>query len=280
MLADLIRHERETPVGPEDAYWADQVILRNTLDRIGSWVAQRRLATSRAATTGSDPQADSEAELVTFAWNVPWERARRERILRLHTQPAQDLPRAWLSELHLKRHWIFAWTDEDAERDLRALTHRRFAMLQVALRLYQLDHGGAAPDLSALVPAYLPAVPRDPYTGAPFGYRVSAGEQLTPKPLVAPVSGPGPAPADRGVAFGPSGPISVDLRVDSPMGRQLGASPVSRPAPVDVAAGDAVLWSAGPDRTDDGGKHPLSPEYSLLGEDWIVVIPALGRPPK
>jgi hypothetical protein len=280
LLADLLRHERETPVGPEDAYWAHQVILRNTMDRIGNWVGQHRLTTSRAGPAASDPQAESEAELVALAWNVPWERGRRERILRVHTHPAQDLPLAWLSGLHLRRQWIFAWTEEEAERDVRALTLRRFGVLRVALRLYQFDHGRAAPDLAALVPAYLPGVPIDPYTEEPFRYRVSAGEQLKPRPLPTTGSPGGGSPTTERAAFALGGPAGVDVRVEGPIRPKMGLPAVPRGAPVDVAPGEAVLWSAGPDRTDDGGRHPLAAEFSLVGEDWIVVIPAVVQPPK
>ncbi|HKB02363.1 MAG TPA: hypothetical protein VKD90_09090 [Gemmataceae bacterium] len=280
LLADLVRHERETPVGPEDAYWAHQVILRNTMDRVGNWVAQQNLTTSRAGPAGSDPQADSEAELVALAWNVPWERARRERILRVHTHPTRDLPVAWLSGLHLKRQWIIAWTEEDAERDLRVLALRRLAVLQVALRLYELDQGRVAPDLAALAPEYLPSVPSDPYTGARFGYRVSAGEQLKPRPVLPTASPGGGSPTTERAAFVIGGPMGVDIRVDTPIRPMMGLAAVPRGAPVDVAPGDAVLWSAGPDRTDDGGRHPLSPEFSLTGEDWIVIVPAIVKPPK
>ena len=45
----------------------------------------------------------------------------------------------------------------------RALALRRMAALALAIRLYQLDHGARPAQLEELVPAYLPAVPRDPF---------------------------------------------------------------------------------------------------------------------
>lgn len=46
----------------------------------------------------------------------------------------------------------------------RATTQSRLAALALALRLYQLDHGGLRPPtLDALVPDYLPVLPLDPY---------------------------------------------------------------------------------------------------------------------
>ena len=62
------------------------------------------------------------------------------------------------------------------------MTGRRFAILKVALRLYQLEHGRPAPDLASLVPAYVPVLPLDPYTQAAFGYRLSDGEPQPPPP--------------------------------------------------------------------------------------------------
>jgi hypothetical protein len=57
----------------------------------------------------------------------------------------------------------------------------RRALLQVlALRTWQLRHGGQFPDrLSALVPEELAGLPGDPYSGSPFGY-ARAEEHLVP----------------------------------------------------------------------------------------------------
>lgn len=53
----------------------------------------------------------------------------------------------------------------------RAITDRHLAATALAIRLYQLDHGGARPaTLDALVPAYLPAVPTDAVDGRPLRY--------------------------------------------------------------------------------------------------------------
>ena len=55
----------------------------------------------------------------------------------------------------------------------REVASRHRAAAALAVRLYQADHGGALPPtLDALVPAYLPSVPRDPTSAAnaPLGY--------------------------------------------------------------------------------------------------------------
>jgi hypothetical protein len=52
------------------------------------------------------------------------------------------------------------------------------ARLVTALTLYQAEHGGPPETLDALVPDYLIALPDDPYTGRPFLYRISKGEEI------------------------------------------------------------------------------------------------------
>jgi hypothetical protein len=58
----------------------------------------------------------------------------------------------------------------------------RRALVQVlALRAWQLKHGGQFPkSLDALVPEELPSLPDDPYSGQPFGYAPSNGQEVTP----------------------------------------------------------------------------------------------------
>lgn len=56
----------------------------------------------------------------------------------------------------------------------RALTSDYILLLRLALRAYQLEHGAPPPNLQALVPAYLNAVPADPFgKGEPLRYRAS-----------------------------------------------------------------------------------------------------------
>jgi hypothetical protein len=65
------------------------------------------------------------------------------------------------------------------------LSERRAAALALAIRLYQLDRRGERPtSLAELVPAYLAAVPADPFAagGQPFRYTQHAvdREGITP----------------------------------------------------------------------------------------------------
>jgi hypothetical protein len=67
------------------------------------------------------------------------------------------------------------------------------AMTAVALRRHRLEHGTYPPSLDALVPAYLPALPIDPFTGRPIDYKTAgAGFELA-----AQVRGYRGVPADR-----------------------------------------------------------------------------------
>jgi len=64
----------------------------------------------------------------------------------------------------------------------------RATRLRVALALYQIEHDRPAEALEELVPKYLPQVPLDPFTGGPFQYRISRGEQV---PVSSILAGPG-----------------------------------------------------------------------------------------
>jgi len=63
----------------------------------------------------------------------------------------------------------------------QALAARRMAATAVAIRLYELDHGGRPISLEELVPDYLSSVPADPFAadGRSLGYRPDA-----PKPVL------------------------------------------------------------------------------------------------
>src|SRR5262249_52669307 len=115
----------------------------------------------------------------------------------------------------------------------------RGTRLQLALALYQAREGKPAAGLDDLVPRYLPALPRDPFSpdGQCYSYRVSEGEDIE---------------------WGP----------------QFGDGPLRH-----VAAGQGVVWSVGVDLTDNGGHRqgatvPLraGPE-GQKGADWIFVVP-------
>ncbi|HKB05191.1 MAG TPA: hypothetical protein VKD90_23400 [Gemmataceae bacterium] len=276
-LDELDLHERQMPVGADDTYWAEQVILRNTMERVSSWLPAN-LVLGRVELGTSTEQADAEADLVATCWAVPWERLRRERILRLNTHPDRHVDRSWLSGLQYGHLWRTDEANTVTERDTRGVALRRLARLQVALRLYQLDHGRPAATLAELVPTCLAAVPDDPYTGAPFRYRLSAGESVETaredptfrsNPQMAALVAGGGVIAHATLTPTAAGP-SLILRgtVDVPLSRGR----------MRIAAGSGVLWSAGPDGHDDGGVLVgVLGARTEIGEDWVIVIPRLGR---
>jgi hypothetical protein len=62
------------------------------------------------------------------------------------------------------------WTKRDA--------YWRITITRLAVRAYQKQHGALPPSLAALVPAYLPSVPQDPFAPQPLVYRRQGSRPL------------------------------------------------------------------------------------------------------
>jgi len=284
LVDELARHEREMPVGTSDSYWAQQIILRNTFDQLGSWLP-RLLAPGRRDGDPANALSEAEAEVVAIAWTVPWERARRERIARAQTNSERPVNPRWLSGLHLTPVARSTRVERVAERDQRGLTHRRLAWLQVALRLYQLDCQEPAGGLGDLVPKYLPELLTDPYSGRPFRYRVSNGEFLIPSELSPAASLSRPLLGSAAVVAGLAFPVGGDgtwllehffrYSESGATGFLVGVQdvPTSRPE-IHVPKGHALVWSVGRDQRDSDGHYPVAAGMpSNNKEDWILVVP-------
>lgn len=311
LLDVLKRHEREMAIGTEDAFWASRLILRNTMQRVGNWLPQLvdpRFV--RGSSTTVSGQAEAEGDVVGMAWAVPWERVRRERLLRMSTHIGMPIDASLLSGVHLRRYWRIergGQLSQLADWDRRGLTHRRAAMIQVAVRLYQLEHKEPLQSLAQLVPEYLPEVPIDPYSakldapidrhvGNPFMYRLSRGEIIeidvnarTADLIHATATAQAitlylarsdgivqmlselqriSRPAEQ-TTPGTSSPVmSVNFGV---VGMGVGSRPArTMPAP----RGASVFWSVGTDGTDNGGiRTPRRRLSSSNGQDWIFVVP-------
>lgn len=69
----------------------------------------------------------------------------------------------------------FSVGDTIVRRVLGRQTEQHMAIAAIALRRYELRHHQPAPDLAALVPEFLPAVPRDLMDGQPLRYRGGPG---------------------------------------------------------------------------------------------------------
>jgi hypothetical protein len=281
LRTELARHDQEMPVGSAEAYWAEQVILRNTMDRVGTWVPT--LLGTRPGTLDAPTQrAESEGTLVAIAWTVPWERARRERLLRVKSDGA--VQPGWLSGLERFAFLRSERTDMLATRDKRGMALRRFARLDVALRLYQLDHGRPAADLESLVPDYLPELPTDPFDGRPFRYRLSAGERIDAGSTMQSWEmwmARGLASALAHPVGGLDGVWAVVVSGSLPRARAMNRVNSLIAQFLDVPSGYGILWSVGPDGEDNGGRKtgqrgsPVGP-----GDDWIVLVPPVRPAPE
>jgi len=62
---------------------------------------------------------------------------------------------------------------------MRVEAARQMVIMTIALKRYQLEHGGYPPDLNSLVPEFVPSVPRDPVDGQPLRYRLNTDGTFT-----------------------------------------------------------------------------------------------------
>ncbi len=227
-LAALRRHRDQVPASRHEHRYADDLVARNSLDEPQEWLT----------TSIGGPRDDAgrlEVALLATALEAPWERARAERLLALHYLGGE---RRFFGALLPLLPQGRADAGESAARRRCRL---EAAVLKLALRLYQAEKGRPADRLDQLVPAYLPAVPADPFDGAAFRYRLSAGEEIG-------------WPAHPGQA----GPHPQATRRAQP--------------------GQGVLWSVGEDGRDDGGKQRCQPRARCLaGEDVIFLVPLPAR---
>ena len=227
-------------------YLADRYVLREQLRVPSQWL------TGHLISAGVNEElAAAEADLVSFAWTVPWERERTRRLLGLGFEqgfPGPPLEHAVLligrpgSGLLLARNRAIGDVTE-TERYLRVL--RRVTVIKFACRAHLADRKSAPAALADLVTGgYLGAVPADPYAeDRAFGYRISPGEELrAPQPQA-----PGAQITGRG---GPGDNLT----------------------PLPIERGQIVVWSIGADRTDQGGRVVPG---STRSEDLVFLVPML-----
>jgi hypothetical protein len=238
-LRILQLHESAPQTDPELIRRAELLVTLNTftdprnLDRFGP--------------NNSFPGQQAEADLLRFSLQVPWEKARLRRLLDglASLDPAVSQLAANLSPplVHLPGNRLIRERFFKLEYpDPRKICLARAALLEVALRLYQVEKGKPAGQLADLVPEYLSAVPEDPFDGRPFRYRLSRGESL---------DWPPPDLGDPA----PGGPEALPVR--------------------QVPAGQGILWCVGEDKQDDGGQRQQSPHApgAQPREDVIFLVP-------
>jgi hypothetical protein len=237
------RHREAPPFNMEDVRKAEFLVAINAFSDPRSLISEVRRGGIRA--TG----LIDETDLMRFSLEVPWEKIRLRRLLDAAASEAgvksnADLWNTWtLNELINQRlNFLTRYRYERAKR-FPPPEHQATvaaAALQLALRLYEAEHGKPAESLSVLVPEYLPAIPLDPYDGQPFRYRLSQGETLN-------------WPYDDRDPHDPKPP------------------PPTRRVP----AGQGILWCVGTDRIDHGGHTQASPHAAGIvpNEDLIFVVP-------
>ncbi|MBA4066286.1 MAG: hypothetical protein C0501_21730 [Isosphaera sp.] len=201
---------------------------------------------------GNPEAAGPEVDLVALAWAVPWERERTRRLVGLgfETGPPAD-PRLVAGRPGAKLLVRPRLPDELAERDRALRLARRAAVLKLALRAYRADRGRypdpAGEGLAALAAGgYLRRVPADPYLEG----RLPAGD-------------PGRA---------------LRYRVAPPGGERLRPPGFGRPlppgeGPPEVPAGHPILWSVGPDGTDQGGTWQSAAPGGPRFDDLVYTVP-------
>jgi len=299
MLGLLTAHDATCPRFFADGHLPEQVLMRNSVNAPTQFVKQylkERPLRSQEASEDLE-EVENETELVSFAWAVPWEKERLRRLVGLGNGRAYtraDL--GYFRGLPGLDEYAYS-TLREAQASARHLelergeqTGRRASMLLLALRLHRAEKGALPAKLEALVPAYLPAVPADPYDERPFRYRLSKGEAIqmetrSPTAALKPEAVGGLIGAvgyviqiqqggggyvtyrPMAVVAPPSNPVVVALPSD-PLAAQSGFRML------DLAAGRGILWSVGPDKIDDGGRRLAVPTGTPTPSgDSIFVVP-------
>jgi ABC-type transport system involved in multi-copper enzyme maturation permease subunit len=142
---------------------------------------------------GSDSMIDTPTGSLIFTRLIapPWERVRARRVCRrLVAEMLPDLEREpWersagtnfdvVPEGSRLARWVFPACGSVVNALDREVVGRRALEQVLALRSWQLGHGGPYPEtLEALVPGELERLPIDPYSGKPFGYVRSEGQPI------------------------------------------------------------------------------------------------------
>jgi hypothetical protein len=221
----------------DEFYLADRFVLREMMRVPNAWLAPQLTPPG-----GNPDQYSEEADLVAFAWTVPWERERTRRLVNYGYAPNgngyQPIPFSLLvgrpgSNLLLLR----ARSSLDlVESDQYLRVALGAAIVKCAVRAYQIEQKTAPNQLNQLVASgYLKHAPLDPFLPTQaLGFRVSPGEDLRPVSRL--------NAAGRVVEDG---------------------------APLKIEAGQIVVWSVGTDRVDQGGQSAPS---GIRGPDIVVLV--------
>jgi hypothetical protein len=275
VLDELNRHAAETPP-PLDCLETECFRAEGALNNAAGWsfysgsrrIRERWLAGWIALSLEAPWEEQRAVRLWRAVWGglfravkTPhWELPQTSTPITSDNETTRDILRGWLppaagagtsiTAQELARLLDHSWMSD--ERLFTAVVPLRMAAtraqwrvdahrLAVALQLYQIQEGKTAQHLKTLVPKYLSDVPTDPYSGELFRYRISGGEEVT--------------------------------LIEQRGGRPWQIAHV-------VSPGQAILWSSGPDRTDNGArKHADLPDddagWGREGYDLITIVPRL-----
>ncbi|MCE9564349.1 MAG: ABC transporter permease [Planctomycetes bacterium] len=219
MIAILEPEDPTQPFDPTPHFLAERYVIREAMKAPAQWLPYIMGLPSNQETT------NPEIDIVTLAWTVPWERERTRRLVGLGFETG--LPTEYglivgrpgagiLIRPRLPAELI------EVERNLRS--HRRAALLKLALRTYRAEHGKYPdqdrPDpLAVLVEdKYLHRIPPDAYDEArSFGYRVGPLGVASPQPRPRPAGVRPPRAGDNpSVWFVPPGQAMIWCHGPSP----------------------------------------------------------------
>lgn len=243
----LLESELTEPFDPTPHLLAERHVLREGMKTPAQWLPVL------LASPGTSPDATTtEVDLVGLAWAVPWERERTRRLVAMGFEAGY--PTSHPSVIGRPGLGLLIGRAR-SPRDLTELerlltTHRRAAILKLALRAYRSDRGSYPNSLTELESAgYLRESPRDPYAAnQPFGYRLSQppGEELVNPTRLA---------TERPGAMRNTGPSAVVTQR--------------------VPSGQPILWSVGLDGIDQEGRN--IPAELLHGQarpaDLVYLVP-------
>ncbi len=245
VLALLREDDPVEAFDPRPHVLAERYIMRDMAKAPGQFLP------AQLTPPGTNPEQTTPlVDLIGVAWSVPWERERTRRLLGVGFETGNPTRANRLLVQGRPGTSVFLTRkqspDEMIDNDRQVRLHRRAALIALAIRLHQVEKRSTPATLDDLVAAgYLPAVPLDPYSSLPFNYRVSEGETLSPPAL------PLPLP--------PGTPTA-----------KTSASQEPRP----IAPGQPILWSVGPNRTNEGGRNsPTRPGMTRGGDDIVFLVP-------
>jgi hypothetical protein len=272
---ELTRHAQDTPP-PLDCLQTECYRSGGLLQNPLGWsyasgqhsLRERWLTDSIALSLEAPWEKERAARLWTLVWaglfraveTPAWQLPREPLDIGAGTDETRTILRGWLPEkpgpgaspeaVRISRLLDESWLSDPRlfcpvvplrNAGNRSRWQMEAARLTVTLAIYQVREGKVAGKLDDLVPKYLPEVPSDPYSGKSFHYRISEGEKL-------------------------------DVQGDEPLQGNAGAAR-------QVAAGQGILWSTGPDGTDDGGKKhgghvpDDNPLWRQGDFDLVTVVP-------